>query len=187
MLRPTMMAIILRTRAMIGTPDPARVTLTDEDVQTALDQHRSDINLCPLRPHETVAEGGKVYYYTFYAPFEDWEGGVKLQTSSTWSMLTPTEEDLQIGRWVFADNQLSPVFITGRTYDRYAAAADLCERMAATMLTTFDFSAGNGSFSRSQVRQNYLEQAKLYRSQARPRLVQQYRGDVNVDGSFGGY
>ena len=54
------------------------------------------------------------------------------------------------------------------TYDLFAAAADLLEEKAATMLTAFDFNADNGSFRRSQQYDHMMDMARRFRARRQP-------------------
>ena len=50
------------------------------------------------------------------------------------------------------------------TYDLYALAAEIWDEKASEISDEFDFSADGGSFSRSQKVQQYMAQARKYRS-----------------------
>lgn len=50
------------------------------------------------------------------------------------------------------------------TYDLNAAAADIWEEKAATAAADFDFTADGGNYSRSQVYEQFMKNARHYRS-----------------------
>lgn len=59
------------------------------------------------------------------------------------------------------------------TYDLNAAAADIWEEKAAGLAQDYDFKADGASFSRSQAYEQYLKQARYYRSRRAPRTMTQ--------------
>ena len=54
------------------------------------------------------------------------------------------------------------------TYDLNAAAADIWEEKAVGVIGRFDFSANGGSYSQSQQYEQYMKQARYYRSKRMP-------------------
>lgn len=54
------------------------------------------------------------------------------------------------------------------TYDLNAAAADVWEEKAATVISKFDFSANGGTYHQSQQYDQYMKQARYYRSKRLP-------------------
>ena len=54
------------------------------------------------------------------------------------------------------------------TYDLNAAAADIWQEKAAAISSKFDFSADGGNFSMSQQFEQYMKQARYYRSRRMP-------------------
>lgn len=59
------------------------------------------------------------------------------------------------------------------TYDLRVAAADIWEEKAAAVAVDFDFRADGGQYSRSQVYEQYMKQARYHRSRRTP---QTHRG-----------
>jgi hypothetical protein len=186
--RATMLALIQRTKQLLGPC--ADDTLSDSDIQDALDRYRIKLNLLQLMPLDTVMPGGQVRYYEFTAPFTDWEQGYIIQASgnqasgatlgdgSAWQAVTPTVAYDLDGRWRFADYFFCDLFITGYSYDVYAAAASCVDQLAATQLRTFSFTAGGQTFNKNQILQNYREFARDLRRQARLVSADMVRGDV---------
>jgi len=54
------------------------------------------------------------------------------------------------------------------TYDLHAAAADLWEEKASVVAVDYNFSADGGNYSRSQVYEQYMKQARYHRARRRP-------------------
>jgi len=54
------------------------------------------------------------------------------------------------------------------TFDLHAAAADIWEEKAAIVAVDFDFRADGGNYSRSQVYEAYMKQARYHRSRRTP-------------------
>ncbi|MDP9352940.1 MAG: hypothetical protein M3P51_15570, partial [Chloroflexota bacterium] len=83
--------------------------------------------------------------------------------------LTPSTSDYQEGRWTFATSTSPSVYLVGKTYDIYGAAADLLEQWAGRLADQFDVTVeGEGSYKRSQTPQRLEAQAGLYKSRMRP-------------------
>lgn len=54
------------------------------------------------------------------------------------------------------------------TYDLHAAAADIWEEKAAGWVNKYNFSADGGNYSRSQVYEQMMKQARYHRSRRKP-------------------
>jgi len=57
------------------------------------------------------------------------------------------------------------------TYDLNAAAADCWDEKASVVAANYDFAADGGNYSRSQVYEMYMKQARYYRSRRSMRTV----------------
>lgn len=57
------------------------------------------------------------------------------------------------------------------TYDLNGAAADIFTEKAAAVANKFDFSADGGNYSQSQQYEQYMKQARYYRSRRLPSTV----------------
>lgn len=57
------------------------------------------------------------------------------------------------------------------TYDLHAAAADIWQEKAAVVAEDFDFEADGGRYSRSQVYEQFMKQARYHRSRRAPRTL----------------
>ncbi|NOZ27968.1 MAG: hypothetical protein GXP39_07950 [Chloroflexi bacterium] len=174
MARTTMADLITRLRRLINDSGTSQ-TWTDDELQDFLDARRLDVRRARLRP-ETTWAAGTVTYTDYYADYGDWESDAVLEDADG-DDLTPSSSDWLTGHWTFAD-QDPPVFITGKSYDLYAAAADVLEAWAAKVALEFDFDADGGRFRRSQKREALLELAKRYRRRSRPQVAVMVRNDV---------
>ena len=56
------------------------------------------------------------------------------------------------------------------TYDLYAAAADICQELAAAEADQVDTTADGAAFALSQQQRNYLTQAQKYRAESKRML-----------------
>ncbi len=177
-VRATMADLITRVRLLINDPAGASQTFADQEIQDALDRHRSDVRYLELVAAETVAPGGAVSYLDYYADRGDWESDEALY-NSTYAALAPTSADRLTGHWAFAANQNPPVYIVGKSFDPYAAAADLLEAWAAKEKLAFDFDSDGQTFKRSQKIAALLQMAREYRRQQQPVSVGMARTDAN--------
>lgn len=153
------------------------IWLADE-IEATLDQNRIRVNQEKLVA-EPTRSASDVEYLAYSSPYQYWESDVVLE-SANYATLTPDTSYPLLGRWEFDAEPDWPVYVTGYTYDVYAAAADLLEERALQLATQYDFSADGGQFMRSQQRKGYLEMAAKYRGLQRPKVVRQIRDDVNV-------
>lgn len=173
-VRETMSGLIERVRVLIGDEDEAM--FDDQAVQDALDRHREDIHHLPLR-FEATYSGNTVSYRDFYADMGEWESGCVLYNSA-YAVVEPDDSDLINGHWSFEDGQDPPLFVVGRVYDIWGAAADLLTEWAAHEKLAYDVDADGQSFRRSQ-RAIALERlAEVYRRRARASVGRQVRNDV---------
>jgi hypothetical protein len=178
MARASMAGLITRLRRLIADPAGAGQVWTDDELQDALDARRQDARYLELAPAETIQPGGAVAYLDYYAPCGDWEDDEKLYHGSTWVELSPTSQDLIVGKWSFSAHQNPPVYLVGKAYDLYAAAANVLEAHAAKLKLKYDFASNGQQFQRSQQVSHLLSLAAQYRRRARAVLIPQVRGDV---------
>lgn len=167
--RASMSALIARTRDLINDPAGDTQTWSDDQIQDVLDAGRTDYRFLQLRPAFTTVNG-VLEYLDFYAPVGDWEEDY---TFCRWytTPVTPSAAEPISGHFTFATSTLSPVYITGKSYDLYRAAADLLEREAAQWVKAYAMTANGQSLQRNQVYQNMLALARSYRGKARARVV----------------
>lgn len=174
-MRTTLSDLITRLRKLLGDPAGVSQTWADDELQDFLDSNRLDVCHAALRPGR-ARTSGTATYTDYYADYGEWESDVLLEDGGG-DALTPTASDLVAGRWTFADRG-SAVYITGKTFDLWATAADVLEAWAARVALEFDFDADGGKYKRSQKREALLSVAARYRRQARPRKATMVRDDV---------
>lgn len=162
---------------------------SDKQLQDFLDRHRIDFIEEPLEAMQQN-RSGTAYYLEYRSQYGNLEGvdsgtsvfklddaaGTNLGTS-LWSA------DYTRGVVTFnADTQGSALYLTGRSYDLNAAAADIWRSKAANAAKMYNFSADGQSFSRQQYMQNCLSMAQYYEGMAGPTTVSLYRGDNIASG-----
>jgi hypothetical protein len=164
MSRSTLALPIARVRelAAAGTAD-----YSDDAIEAVLDRNRRDFAddvLSPLREYDA---GGTVRYFVHQSQFRNLEAtqggtavlyvrnaaGARIGTASY-------SVDTQAGRITFvADTAGTVYYLTGRTYDVYAAAAEVWRLKAAEVAQRFDFTADGASFKASQLLEQYNKMA----------------------------
>lgn len=157
----------------------------DMQLQIALDRHRVDIYREQLTSRQTYSGGSVQYirYHSAYGNLEQTSGGTAIfelqdgpgntYPSNGWSA------DYASGIVTFvADTGGSVVYLTGRSYDLNAAAADVWRIKAANAAKLYDMSTDNHSLSRSQIKAHCLEMAEYYESQGGFRVVTMVRSDL---------
>ncbi len=198
--RTTMADLITRVRtlASVGSADytlSGATYWTDDQIQAVLDVHRLDFADDQLRALREYDAGGTARYYvhtTQYSNLEATSGGsavlyVRDSTgaragTSAWSA------DYLAGRITFtADTAGTVYYLTGRSYDVYAAAADIWQAKAAHVAERFDFSADGASFSASKLIDQYERMAAKCAAQSSTggiKVSQFMRDDVNTLGTW---
>ena len=179
--RTSMATIISRVRRLIADRDPAAPVFSDQDIQDALDTHRTHARYQFLRPEGTRPPGGGlIQFLDYYADgFGQWEDGAQL-VDGTFNVLDPASytADLLTGHWSFAATTNWPLYVTGYAYDTYAAAADVLEEWASLLKLEFDFATHLSRFQRSQKSAACLALAATYREKQMPTTVKMIRSDI---------
>lgn len=175
-----MAELISRVRLLIGDPAGANQTFNDDEVQAALDRYQTVVRYAELRAEPTPLPSGAVEYRDYYAAVGDWEADEALYDAA-WQQLTPTSSDRLTGHWTFASpGRNPPVYVVGKVYDIFGAAADLLELWSGKAKLEFDFSADGQEFQRSQKSRALLQLAAAYRRMQRPSSAVQNRADLGV-------
>ncbi len=175
-VRSTMANLITRERVLINDPSGASQVFDDQTIQDILDARRIDVLNGSLIEKPTFS-GSTVQYLDYFSDWSDWEDSPVLKQYLT-VVVTPSTSENIVGHWTFASTTLPPVFITGRTFDIYAAAADLLERWAAKWVLSYSFTSDGQSFQRQQAAHMLQTLAKTYRQKQRPRSVIATRSDL---------
>src|SRR5258708_3742083 len=158
-VRGSMAALITGVRVLINDTLPvgSGQIFDDQTVQNVLDESRLDLYNQPLVPQWTYS-GSTPQVLDYFAPSQwgDWEDDIVLKQYLT-VVVTPSATDDIVGHWTFAASTLPPVFITGKTFDIYRAAADLLARLAAQWMLRFNATADGqtlhreGAFTQMQI------------------------------------
>lgn len=176
MARSGMSDLITRVRSLTNA---GTALFSDDQVQDVLDRHRTDVVHEPLVPDDGWLDGGAVEWKVFrsrYGQYEATEGGTAVfvvtdgagnaRGTSGWTA------DYQRGVVTFtADQGGTALYLSGRTFDVHAAAAEVLEEWASKVALDFDFGTDGQTFRRSQKAEALREQAKLMRQRSRPRRV----------------
>lgn len=184
--RVTMAALITAVRVLINdpaNPDDSAALFKDQQIQDALDHTREDVNYLDLAPKQSIQAGGTVVWLDYYAMIGsvglgDWEADAVLQGYPNFAVLTPATSDYLVGHWTFTVTQRPPVFIVGKNYDRFAAAAEILEDWASQLKLGFSFSSDSQKFNVKEQSDNILQLADRYKQRARPRMLQMVRSDT---------
>lgn len=161
---------------------------SDDHIQDILDIHRRDVIFEQLQmfPNQ-VASGSLSYkdYRSSFGFFEETTGGTAVfyvQDSTGVTIGTANyTPDYRRGTALFASDQRGSVYyLTGRSYDLQAAAADVWRRKASHYASQFDFSTDNHSVTRSQAYKHCLEMAEFYEGKSGDSIqtVTMFRGDM---------
>lgn len=177
-VRSTMSALIASVRVLINDPAGVDQNFDDQTIQDVMDESRVDVRNQVLKATPTFS-GSTIQYLDYFSDLGGWEDGYALKqyliTPVTPSLLEPIA-----GHWQFSTSTLPPVYISGSLHDRYRAAADLLERLAAQWLLKYSFSSDGQSFQRSQVIDSIQKLVRSYRMKQRAGEIRMSRTDVNV-------
>jgi len=179
--RTTLANIIRRTRLLIDDPGNAvpAPLFSDEEVQEALDENRLDVVYLGLQEVETILPGGQIQYLEYYAKYGDWEDDLRFQ-NNRWDIVVPDVVDNTVGKWSFTVQPLYPLYVTGKRFDRFVAAADLLDKWVAKLKLDFTFSSQGQSFSRKEKIENLKDLATDYRKrQTIMKKARMTRPDIN--------
>lgn len=194
MARSGMTALIeeLRSLTEAGTAEytlGTTVYWSDNALQDIMDIHREDLRFVPLQPYPNQVQGGSLVWYDYLSQrgyLEATTGGssvLYLQDSTGATLGTALwNADYRRGMFTFVNTTGgTSVYLTGRSYDINAAAADVWRRKAAHYApTSFNFSTDNHSISRAQVYDHAMEMVSFFENMSGDGLnvVQRFRSDM---------
>lgn len=171
----------LRDMTDAGYNDGTSGTVTfwsDDLLDTYLDRHRKDVRREELRARHTIGAGGTVVYQDYYSSFDNFEatsGGTALfvvEDGAGADVTSGYTADYARGVVSFAANTLGSVYyLTGRSYDLNAAAADVWRAKAGRAAAVYDISTDNHSLSRSQLMAQAMQMAEYYEMRAGPQVT----------------
>lgn len=200
-VRSSMSQLIARVRLLIADSANIPQQFADQDIQDTLDDSRDDIRYEPAQIAPSIVNAAStnnqalVIFADYYSRYQWWEAdvvvqGVNIGTGAAWIVLSPAGSDFIKGHFQFeltpfangiAPGQYPPVFLTGKIYDVYAAAADLLEFWAASLAGAYDVTVDGQTLRRSQFAAAKLTMAARYRMRAKPRVAMMTRPDVSPD------
>jgi len=184
---------VLRGMVNASTADYTVGTATfwdGDQMQAVLDRHRRDVFKEELYPLDTWVSSGSVAYYDYYSSFGNYEqttGG-----TAVWWIEDGTGAD--VGTALFtvdymrghitfsADTAGSVYYLTGRSYDLNAAAAEIWDMKASHYaVSAIDWSSDNHSVRNSQMVSQCEKMAARYLAKALPARTILTRGDIDVN------
>lgn len=179
-VRTTMAALIARVRLLINDQLPlgSGQIFLDQDIQDVLDESRADIKNMQMTAQPTYVSGS-IQYLDYYTDLGGWEDDFVLKQYLI-NTVTPATSEPIAGHWTFATTTLPSVYISGKLYDVYRAAADLLERWAAKWVLAYAFTSDGQSFQRQQAADALQKLARTYRGKQRAMSIGFSRGDLNA-------
>lgn len=182
----------LRGLTEAGTADYSVTSSTfwsDDQLQDVMDLHRKDLRFTMLTPYPDTVQGGTLEYYEYHSQYDFFEattGGTAilyLQDSTGATLGTALwGADYRRGVFTFVNTTNgTSIYLTGRSYDINAAAADVWRRKAAHYApSSFDFSTDNHSISRAQVYDHALDMVTFFEgiSGDSINVVERFRSDM---------
>src|SRR5690242_13994681 len=195
-VRPTMFPIIQKVRELIGDPVTGSETFNPQTVQDALDESRYDIRYELLQAAPTITNDGTTgsaayVWIDYYSQFQYWEIDYVTQQRD-YTAINKVSFEFINGHWQFSylptprqlppisasPGQFPPVFVTGKSYDIYAAAVKLLRmKIASLALTTYNFSANSQSFQRGTIITTLQALIREYQGMQRTKAVRVGRDD----------
>lgn len=176
---------VVRGMCDLGTADYTLGTAVYWDshqLEHVLDRHRTDIWYEQLEPVIKYVNGS-AQYYTYLAPVKPLESGSTvfwIETGDGTDISTASYTvDYLTGIVTFAaDTEGTAYYMTGRTYDLNAAAADIWRIKAGQAAKVYNISTDGHNLSRGQLITHYLDMARYYESLRDPVTVTMTRSDV---------
>jgi hypothetical protein len=142
---------------------------TDEQMQRILDNHRTDLKWNEMT---AIQEGDSAYYdYSIgYGNLEATSGGTAIfivQDLNGATVISPTYTvDYQRGVVTFSSDTLGELYwVTARSYDVNAAAAEVWRKKQTHFAGAYDFSTDGHNISRSQLYEHAKEMTSFYERQ----------------------
>jgi hypothetical protein len=150
---------------------------TDKQIQNTLDLHREYVNFETI---EGLQNNGTLITYTMFPTGKLWWEDTAIIQEAGGGTLSGTLYSMNLldGLVTFNANQGgSARYITGYSYNLYAAAADIWRKKAGHYAGAYDFSTDNHSLKRSQL----MAQARTMASQFNDLAFSVSGSGVNLD------
>jgi hypothetical protein len=159
---------------------------SDDHLQRVLDNHRKEVIEEALYNVDENEGGTSITkrYYSHGGNYEQTTGGtaVFVVKDSNWNAVGTAlyTVDYPRGEITFAgDTDGSAYYLTGRSYDLNAAAADIWDRKAAQVTSAaYSWSSDNMRVDKSGLRKEAVEMARYYRGLAGPTSIDLDRSDT---------
>jgi hypothetical protein len=181
MARSSMAALISRVRLLINDSTGGSQQFTDDEIQDVLDESRQDV-VNQVMISKPTFSGSSIQYLNYYTPLGGWETDYVLKQYLTISV-TPASVEPIPGHFVLSTSTLPPIYITGKIYDVYRAAADLLERWSAIWVKRYNVVADGQNLQRGQMASALLKLADSYRMKQRAVSVRFTRSDIAAKGN----
>lgn len=184
-IRAGMSWLVERLRGLVNDADAS--LWTAERLQDALDEHETPLDFVPLRYAADHVGGGVRYHRATFGGWANFEGAESgtiywRVTDSAGAEVGTTAytPDYRRGEVRFAaDTGGSALYLTGRSYDLYAAAADLWRERAAQTADWYRFATDGQTLERQQAHAQALRMADEMAKRAGGNRPGQ-RGDVRT-------
>lgn len=183
-VRSTMAALIARVRILINDPAGASQTFDDSTIQDVLDESRADYKNEVLKPKPTFS-GSTIQFLDYYHPLGGWEDDLVIKQYLI-NQVTPSLSEPIAAHFQFAQTTLPPLYISGKLFDIYRAAADLLERQAAMWVLRYNVNVDGQSLQRSQAATALQTLAKTYRLKQRAGAIHVTRTDIRQPSGLAG-
>lgn len=172
-------AALAQTKSLLGITD----TATDAALTEFLELSSLRVNYQLAKVFPTLISGGSQEYLDFETPDKRlrWYDSTTITVDKDFDPVVADTIDLDNGRWTFSTDTTQPIlYIRGRSYDPYGAAADYLVSFSAQEsgdLTTFSTPGGNFTFSSSE---DIANAAKGFDSKRRRMPIEVIRSDINA-------
>lgn len=158
---------------------------TDAQIQNILDNHRLDVIREPLLAHDSYTDAGVYQYLEYRSAYSNYESGTAYFRVQNGAFVTEGTAnytaDYTNGIITFnSDTAGSVMYLTGRSYNLNAAAAQIWRMKAANASSMYDFKTDNHDMKRSQYMAHCMNMVKYYNAQMGVGLGEINRGDLNA-------
>src|SRR5258706_75872 len=148
---------------------------SDDQLMEIIDAYRHDWMNVSMLPVQEIGAGGSAIYLFYRLP----AGNVEDNTSGTVYFEIINGVGSAIGTATYSTDVVSglvrfnsntngtPFYWNGRSYNLYAAAADVWRQTVASFASGFDFRTDNQSFSRAQKFDHAMKMSELLRTAKR--------------------
>jgi len=193
-----MVPLVGEVRDLIGDPDNGSPQFNNQQVQNALDESRSDVRYELLVAAPTITNTANQAFFVwidYYSRFQYWEIDAAVVQWGDYTQRSPVATEFINGHWQFnyiiapgqlppnadAPAQIPPLYVTGRTFDIYAAAVKLLKMLKAKYaLTTFNFSANGQNFQAGTIFQTLGGLIADYSRKIIPTQIALVRDDIDL-------